>query len=336
MISIYDVAKAAGTSIATVSYVLNNSNRVSKATTERVLRAIEELNYQPKASAQALARGRTLTITLIAPISIYAHQASLYNLIQGIGQALEPTDYRLYIHPTLHSPGASLEVDASIRSHQMDGVILMHIEKDDPRIELLRQSKIPFVLIGRCEHDEDLSLVDADVDAVIDAAVNHLSGLGHTKIGLFGEGSEANITRRLVQGFEHSIRSHGLPCEERYCAEFSEDPAEINRAISSVLSQPDRPTAIFAVSDLAVMGVYKAANALGLHIPRDLAVIGYADSPFYPYLAPPCSAVFAGATELGRKAAELLLTKLTVDAEFSAHVLEPPQIIIRESTVSKS
>ncbi|GAP13633.1 transcriptional regulator [Longilinea arvoryzae] len=336
MISIYDVAKAAGTSIATVSYVLNNSNRVSKATAERVRRAIEELNYQPKASAQALARGRTLTITLIAPISIYAHQASLYNLIQGIGQALESTDYRLYIHPTLHSPGASLEVEAAIRSHQMDGVILMHIEREDPRIELLRQSKIPFVLIGRCEHDEDLSLVDADVEAVIDTAVSHLKGLGRTRIGLFGEGGEANITRRLVQGFENSIRSHGLVYEERYCAEFSEDPEEIDRAISEVLSQPDRPSAIFAVSDLAVMGVYKAANALGLRIPQDLAVIGYADSPLYPYLTPSCSAVFAGATELGCKAAETLLAKLTDDAEFSAQLLVPPRLIIRDSTVAKS
>lgn len=330
--TIYDVAKLANTSIATVSYVLNNSRRVRKATAERVQQAITKLNYQPKASAQALARGQTLTITLIAPLSIYSYQASLHSLIGGIGEILQSTDYRLYIHPTLEREGALMEIEAAIRSHQMDGVILMHVEPQDPRVELLRRSEIPFALIGRCDDCEGLTYVDADVEAVIDLAVKHLLELDHRKIGMFGERGKASITHRLVTGFKKSILSSGLTFYEEFNVEFADDPNEMDAVISQVLSSDHRPSAVFAVSDLAVLGTYKVAGRLGLRIPTDLAVIGYADSPIYPFLSPPCSAAFSGARDLGKTAAELLLAKLVDNSEEPAQILIPPQLIAREST----
>ncbi len=332
MATIYDVAKLANTSIATVSYVLNNSRRVSKATAERVWRAVEQLNYRPKASAQALARGQTLTISLIAPLSIYSYQASLHSLISGIGEALQATDYRLYVHPTLEREGALMEIEAAIRSHQMDGVILMHVEPQDLRVELLRRSGIPFVLIGRCDRCEDLTYVDADVDAVVGLAVKHLQDIGRLNIGMFGEKGKAAITLRLITGFKKSIQSLGLIYNEHFTVSFSDSPQDVENAIAEVLSAANRPTAVFAVSDLAVLGTYKVTSKLGLHIPRDLAVIGYADSPIYPFLNPPCSAAFSGAKELGKKAAELLLTKLIDGYEEPMQILIPPQLITREST----
>lgn len=332
MTSIYDIAKAAGTSIATVSYVLNKSNRVSQATTERVLKAVKDLNYQPKASARALASGRTLTITLVAPMSIYMHQVSLSMLINGIGNALEPTDYRLYIHPTLNRPNSLLELEASIRSRQMDGVILMHITANDPRISLLRQNNIPFVLIGRCNEYDDVSWVDADIDAAVDTAIKHFISKGHKKIGMLGERGEANITSHLIRSFETSMLQNDLIFDPKFCIEFSESSAEIDQMIGDCLSRSDRPTAFFAVSDLAVLGIYKSATRLGFRIPEDLAVVGYADSPIYPYMSPPCSAVFGSAVELGRISAELLLALLNEEKVESNHLLLPPHLVEREST----
>lgn len=332
MASIYDVAKAAETSIATVSYVLNKSNRVSQATTERVLQAIKDRNYQPKASAKALASGRTLTITLVAPISIYAHQASLYSLINGIGHTLETTDYRLFIHPTLNRPGSLMELEATIRSHQMDGVILMHVAQNDPRVILLTQNNIPFVVIGRCENDQDLSWVDADVDATIDTCISHLVEKGHQRIGMLGEHSDANITTRLITGFERSVKQHGLKFTQAHCIEFPEDPIEINQTISACLQLQERPTAFFAVSDLAVLGIYNAATKLGLRIPEDIAVVGYADSPLYAFMSPPCSAVFGKAFELGKTSASILITKMGGEEPVNNQVLLPPQLIERRSS----
>ncbi len=334
MTSIYDIARAAGTSIATVSYVLNKSDRISPATRERVLKAIKDLNYQPKASARALASGRTLTITLVAPMSIYSHQVSLYMLINGIGRALEPTDYRLYIHPTLNRPDSLFEIEEAIRSRQMDGVILMHITANDPRIPLLRQNNIPFVLIGRSNECDDISWVDADIDAAVDTAIKHFISKGHKKIGMLGERGEANITNQLIWGFKKSIIQNGLTYDPKYCLEFSEASEEIDRVIGGCLSLSNRPTAFFAVSDLAVLGIYKSAARLGLRIPQDVSVIGYADSSIYPYMSPPCSAVFSSATELGRLSAELLLAQLGGEKPENNHILFPPRLIERESILS--
>jgi len=334
MASIYDIAKAAGTSIATVSYVLNNSNRVSKATADRVRKAVADLNYQPKASAQALARGRTLTITLVSPMSIYMHQASLYSLINGIGNVLEPTDYRLFIHPTLNRPGSLLELEAAIRSHQMDGVILMHVSSHDPRVTLLRENNMPFVLIGSSEECADVSWVDADVDAAVNAAVDHLIAIRRERIAMIGEHGDANITLRLMEGFRQAIEQRGLYFSPRDYLELPEKPDENDEILKEYLSRPDRPNGVFAVTDLTVLSTYRAASQLNLRIPQDLAVIGYADSPLYPFLAPPCSAVFSSAVELGQISAQLLLANLSGDTTEARHVLLPPRIIPRASTHS--
>ena len=332
MTSIYDVAKAAGTSIATVSYVINKSNRIGQATTERVLQAMKELNYEPRASAQALARGRTLTITLVAPMTVYQHQASFYNIINGIGSVLSDTDYRLYIHPTLNRPGSLLELESAIRSHQMDGVILMHMTSEDPRVALLRQNKIPFVLIGRCDNCEDLSWVDADVDGVTDTCIKYLLSKGHQKIGMLAERGEANISDLLRRGFKRSILQNGLNFNQENCIEFSDDPVEINTAIINCLGKPDAPTAFFAVSDLAVLSLYNVASKLKLRIPEDISVIGYADSPIYPFMSPPCSSVFGSVFDLGKFSAEILMTNLIGEETSQRQMLIPPHLIERTST----
>ncbi|HEX2980073.1 MAG TPA: LacI family DNA-binding transcriptional regulator [Anaerolineaceae bacterium] len=332
MPSIYDVAREAGVSIGTVSYALNHTGRVSPETAERVRQAASRLNYQPKAAAQALARGRTLTISLVAPLDIYGYQASLNNLIAAIGNVLAETDFRLFIHPTLNRPNAWLELEASIRSHQMDGVILLHVQPGDPRVELLRRSKIPFVLIGRCEDTVGLSFVDADIDAAVQVGVHHLVEHGHTHIGMLGEHGEAGITSRLVEQFKLAIQAHGLSYHPEWCAQVNSIPEEATKAALRVLSADPGPTAIFAATDMTVMSAYNAAHHLGKNIPNDLAVIGYADSPIYPLLDPPCSAVFGGAAELGRLSAQLLIEQLTGDNPTLQQMLIPPELIQRGST----
>lgn len=332
MASIYDVAREAGVSIGTVSYALNHTGRVGAETAERVRQAAAKLHYQPKAAAQALARGRTLTITVVAPLDIYAYQTSLLNLIAGIGAVLTQTDYRLYIHPTLNRPGSWMELEAAVRSHQMDGVILMHVQPGDPRVELLRKSTLPFVLIGRCEDTRGLSYVDADIDAAVDLAVQHLVDAGHQHIAMVGERGEARITSQLIQRFRMAIESRGIAFHPSWCPQVGTTPQDAAQAVQALLASTPRPTAIFAVSDLTVLGVLNAARGLGLSVPKDLAIIGYADSPIYPYLTPPVSAVFGGATDLGRISAELLLSRLSNQNEPPAQILVPPQLIIRAST----
>jgi LacI family transcriptional regulator len=332
MTSIYDIAKAAGTSIATVSYVINKSGRVSPETTARVEKAIHDLHYEPKAFARALAKGHTFTISLVSPLSIYEHQVSLTVLMRGVGEVLENSDYRLFVHPTLDRADSWMELEAAARSRQMDGVILLHVQMQDKRIDVLKKESIPFVLIGRTQDNTNLDLVDADVDGAVRLAVNHLMECGHQKICMVGERGNAGISFRLVDQFKKIVSEKELPFQATWCSQMAETSDELVNTLVKILSTFDRPTAVFAVSDIAVLSTLKAARLMHLRIPQDLAVIGYADSPIYQHLVPPISAVFNGAEELGRLAAQILLNKLIEPERPSEQVLVSPELVQRQST----
>lgn len=332
MSTIYDVAREAGVSIGTVSYVLNGRGRISAETAARVRAAVEKLNYQPRAAARALARGRTYTIALVAPLGIYGYQMSLLSVISAIGQTLADTDYRLFIHPTLDQTHAWAELDADVRGRQMDGIILMHVQMQDPRVELLRRSRMPFVLIGRCEDNRGLYYVDTDIEACARLAVEYLHSLGHDAIAMVGERGEAGITARLVAGYQEGLAAQGLKFRPDWCVHIASGPAAATEAAVALLSSQPRPTAVFALSDAIVLGTINAARILGLSVPRELAIIGFADSPLYPFLHPPCSAVFAGTADLGRVAAEMILSRLHGDEPEPSGVLIPPRLVIRAST----
>ena len=126
MATIYDVAKEAGVSIGTVSYVINNTKKVRKETAQRVLDAMQRLNYQPHAAAKALAMGRTNLITLVYPAHLYAFQMVIDAVTIAIGNALIETDYQFCLHALLRESTAAEELEASVNARSVDGVILMH------------------------------------------------------------------------------------------------------------------------------------------------------------------------------------------------------------------
>jgi DNA-binding LacI/PurR family transcriptional regulator len=206
----YDIAKAAGTSIATVSYVINKSGRVSPETTARVEKAIRDLKYEPKGFARALASGQTFTISIVSPLTVYKNQISFIQLINGVGEVLEESDYRLFMHPTLDRANSWLELEAAARGHQIDGVILLHDQLQDKRIKILKKESIPFVLIGRTEDNEGLDYVDADIHGAVRLAVDHLTDRGYRKFVWLGKGN-AGVSYRLMNNFKERISEKNLP-----------------------------------------------------------------------------------------------------------------------------
>lgn len=332
MVTIYDVAKEAGVSIGTVSYVLNDTGRVGPDAARRVRQAIKKLNYHPRVAAKALARGKTGTIALISPAKIYDTQMTLIRLIRAIGNVLSQTGYSLNVVPTFESQDPAKEIESRVRGRQMDGVILLHVELNDSRVELLRKSSLPFVLIGRCEDNAGLYLADADIKAAADLAVDHFYQLGHRRIAMLGESGKAGISTRLMDGFCNSLAAHRLECRPDFIVSYDGEPELAQAAAKQLLSLDTRPGAVFALSDPAVLGVYKAAAELGLRIPQDLAVIGYADSPLYPFLIPACGAVFGDLKHIGEVAARILLQLLRFEEPEQTQVLFPPRLIKRQST----
>lgn len=331
MTTIYDIAKAAGTSIATVSYVINKSGRVSPETAARVEKAIQDMQYEPKGFARALASGQTFTISVVSPLTAYKNQISFSKLLNGVGNVLQKSDYRLFIHPTLGRADSWMELEAAVRGHQMDGVILMHVQMQDKRIDVLKKGSIPFVLIGRTEDNTGLDYVDADISGAVCLAVEHFIERGHRKLCMVGEKGNAGISIRLIEQFKTMITEKDLPFQSFWCSNMAESSDEMIRDLTEILSTSNHPSAIFAVSDLAVLNTLKVARSLHLRIPEDVAIIGYADSSIYKHLDPPISAVFNGVEKLGSLAAQILLNKLTDPDRPIEQVLVPPELVQRHS-----
>ncbi len=337
MATIYDVAREAGVSVGTVSYAINKTKRLRPETVQRVEEAMRRLNYHPHAVAKALAEGRSNVIALVHPIDIYDFQMYLNTFTMAVGEVLSETDYRLVVMPLLRGPAVTQELEASVNARAMDGVLLLHTRMRDERVEVLRHSRLPFVMIGRCANNEGLYFVDSDLEASARAAVDHLVATGRRSILLVSqegpEASEISVVHRVISGFQAALADHGLPVGEEFVVK-GRTPTQLAEAVKERLQSEPRPTAIAACSEGAVMCTLKAVSSLGLRVPQDLAVAALADSPLYPLLSPPCTAVFDHAAELGRVSARMLVDILDGREPAQRQVLLPPRLIARESTMA--
>ena len=337
MPTIYDVAQEAGVSIGTVSYVINGTKRVRPETVAKVEAAMRSLSYRPHAAAKALAMGRNDVIALLYPIHLHDFQMFLSTFTLAIGAVLANTDYRLSVLPLLRGWSARQELEASINSRSMDGALLVHTQLHDPRVTLLQKAGIPFVMIGRCADNHGLYFVDTDVEAAVRVSLQHLVQLGHRRVALVGGEKEGHYTttvsHHLQTDYLRTLREYGLPTS----SELFVGAGPLSRMLDQVkalLSSAQRPSALAGANEAAVMCSYKAAADLGLRIPQDIAILGFADSPLYPLLPVPCTTVFDHVADLGRVAAEMLLVRLEGGEPDPPQVLLPPRLVVRASTVA--
>lgn len=336
MPTIYDVAKEAGVSIGTVSYVINKSKKVRPQTVKRVEEAMRRLNYLPSASAKALALGRTDVISLVYPSTVIDFQMILNRIPIAIGEVLTNTDYRLNLLPIMRKTDIQ-ELEASVQARLLDGVILLNTYLQDDRVTYLKNAGVPFVMIGRCLDNEGLYFVDANIEAASRLQVEHLYELGHRTIAYVGyqplTPRISSISYRLQSSFIKALQDYGLPTDEHLFVQSCQ-PDDMVSTFEQLLHSAHPPTALAVADEASAMCVLNTAVKLGLKIPQELAIIGYAESPLYPLLSPSITVVFDKIMELGALAARMLLEILDGREPEHPQVLLEPELIVRSSTVS--
>src|ERR1041385_7938561 len=184
--TISDVAKAAGVSVSTVSRTLNGKQDVAPLTRERVQQVIQEMGFAPHIQAKRLRAGKTRNIALLFPLKSPGDQP--YNALEVefiLGAAAAAADQE-FLFSLLTASVTEQSLLNFYRSSQVDGLVLMHIHTDDWRINLLRQTNYPFVMIGHCADNTGLNFVGLDFEAAVIAAFDHVVGLGHLRIGFLG------------------------------------------------------------------------------------------------------------------------------------------------------
>lgn len=330
-----DVARLAGVSRATVSYVLNGVSEgrvpISDETRQRVLEAIEELGYEPDARAQALRSGSTKTIALIIPDLRNPH---FCEYATGIEEAARAAGYHLLLSSTTMNDEYAVEIFKDLARRRFDGLIIassfiLEAEEAQAILKQVRERGLPVV-----EMDENYGVdsVYADYHETTKEVMSYLLSLGHRRIGLiYGVGGHELGEDRL-QPYQAALKAAGIPVQKELIVDCGPAIEDGYQAALKLLKLPSRPTAIIAINDLLAISAVRAAADLGLRVPADLSLVGYDDIPMANYLMPRLTTVTKDALFLGKKAFEMVLARIQNPDLPRQEFHSPARLILREST----
>jgi DNA-binding LacI/PurR family transcriptional regulator len=328
-----DVAKLAGVSRTTVSFVLNNvpGVKITEETRQRVLEAARELDYYPTAAARSLASGKTQRVGLILGEGQerLAADAFLPSFLQGVTASVHRRGYLLVLQLAEDVPSHEAYVRL-IREQQVDGLILSGPRSGDPLLSQLAEERFPLILHGRLESYRFPS-VDVDNKAGAYQAVTHLIGLGHRRIGFISNAplSYSGAQDRFA-GYRQALAEHDIPLDGSLVHTAAFLPKSGRVAMQSLLKVSERPTAVFAASDVVAFGAMDAIHAAGLRIPDEVAVVGFDDIFLAAHAYPPLTTVRVPAYGLGWTSAEILITLIEGEEDAPSVTLET-ELVIRES-----
>ena len=328
-----DVARLAGVSRTTVSFVLNAnpSVQISPATRRRVIEAAEQLGYAPSAAARSLAGGTTRTVGLVMrqyPEQVAA-DALLADTLRGLSAVTREAGYRVLVEPM---PPGDVSYTSLVRSHHVDGLILSGPLAED-RLPLEREADFPVVLQGSLP-DTQIPSVDVDNRQGARLAVEHLIRLGHRRIACITNADPAyTAADERLAGYRDALQAAGLPCEERLVTAAAFDAASGRLAMARLLQRGLPFSALFAGNDVVALGAIGAARANGLRVPRDLAVVGFDDIPLAAHFDPPLTTVRLPAYELGFTAGRALIDRIAGRLVPVRSILAT-ELVVRESATA--
>ena len=329
-VTITDVAHRAGVSKSTVSHALSDKRPISEATKARIQQAIMELGYEPNPIAQKLAgvgAGRR-NIGFALPLILPEIDGLEIKFIASAAQTISRCGYTFVLISDTDRGADNLL--RFIDNGVVDGFILMQVQLHDPRIELLVERGIPFVLIGRCEENEGIVLVDSDIMSGMMTAVGHLAELGHSRLlYLYQNDLSFGFASRSLQAFHKACVTYGLESLTEPC-ELTAISGEA--AFYRVLDSDNSATATIVWNDAAAMGVIQAANNRGLRVPEDLSVICTNDTTISRLAAYRPTMIDIQPQALAANASRMLI-QILEERQIEAHqMLIPPKFIIGNST----
>jgi DNA-binding LacI/PurR family transcriptional regulator len=331
MVTISDVAAHAGVGVSTVSRVLNDRPNVSVATRARVLATIEALEYRPNPLARGLVRGRCQTIGVVVPF--FTH-ASAVERLRGVVAALDGSRYDLVLF-NVESPLHRDEHFAALtRRDRADGLLVLSLPPAPGDLARLAKAEVPLVLVDVCGTDATAVVTDDIEGGRI--ATRHLVALGHEHVAFIGD-DPANAfgftsSAKREQGYGEVLEAAGIPLRPELKCYGAHDRTVARRLTEGLLARRDRPTAIFAASDVQAMGVLAAARAGGLRVPEDLSVVGFDDIEISAYVG--LTTVRQPLFESGYTGAKLLLAALDAEGPVAPVTHELPLELIERTTTS--
>ncbi len=331
-ITINDVAAKAGVSIKTVSRVLNREPNVKDDTRERVLAAVQELNYKPNVSARSLAGSRSYLIGVF-----FDNPSPAYNADVHLGAVLRCREagYHLLVEP-LDSTASDFasQLIPMLATLRVDGVLLTPPVCDNPvLLDALEAAQVPYVRVAPDGQLDRAAYVRMDDRRAAQEMANHLIDLGHREIGFIKGHPDHGASHLREEGFREAMKAHGVTVREDWVVQGWFSFQSGYEAAKDLLARPQRPTAVFASNDDMALGVIAAANQLRLTVPDDLSVVGFDDTPSARMVWPQLTTIRQPIANMAAAAADLLISgEMTTDDGAPASRMLDFELVVRDST----
>lgn len=324
--TIKDVARVAGVAVGTVSRVLNNNSTVMPEVVDKVLAAMQELNYAPNAVAQSMRAGSTRAIGCIVSDVV---QLTAAQMITGAEQSLREAGYAMFVASSHFDIDSERALLRSFRQRQIDGAIVVISDDEDPEyIDYLKALGLPIVLWERDAHGIFNSVL-SDHSGGCAQATAYLLGLGHQHIALVSGHEKTWVGREMTRGY---MMAHAAAKVETQVGLIHSSGKFDISVCTGLMTQARPPTAIIAtINDLAM--IMSVARGMGLVVPRDLSLISVGDSSLISITSPAITVVRHNPQEVGKTAAEMMVAMLADPgaAAKPRRVVFPAELVLRES-----
>jgi LacI family transcriptional regulator len=330
-LTLEQIAVIAGVSRATVSRVINVDPNVSEKTRARVMRVIQELNFQPNRAARSLAGGRAGVIGLVIPVGVGTIFAEPFFslLIQGVISESNSRDVSTMLW--LAEPDYERRMVTKILYNGLvDGLIISSTTADDPLIDAICRSHMPFVVVGRYPCQDELSYVDSDNLNGARQAMEHLLGLGRQRIATISGPQNTAVGQDRYQGYVQAFHQHGLSVSPKLVVESDFTDRGGYAAMQQLL--PQRPDAVFVASDWMALGAMRALREVGARVPEDIALVGFDDIPLASQTLPPLTTIRQQILQMGALASQVLLDLLDNPGSPPVQKILPTELVVRASS----
>lgn len=327
--TIYDVAREAGVSIATVSQVINGKGKISEERRSEIIQIMERLHYHPSVIAAALTGKKTYTLGLLVPDISNPFFAEVARAVEDQGHQL---GYSLIICSTDNKDERVERYVALLQQKSVDGMIIGTGVDNKELLHPLLEQRMPIALIAREMPALPVHTVVVDdfVGGVL--AAGHLLGLGHKRVAVLAEQPKVSSSRERVRGFEETIAEAGLALDRsrvKHCDYGVEDG---RRKTLELLREVERPTALFCCNDWLAIGALQAAKELAIRVPEELSIVGFDNTVLASVTSPPLTTVAQPIEPMGQMAVNLLIQELQKELNIKQRIVLRPELTVRGST----
>jgi DNA-binding LacI/PurR family transcriptional regulator len=328
--TIYDIAKEAGVSIATVSKVINGKGRISSETRSAIFAIMDRFDFQPSVIASALTGKKTFTLGLLVPDVSNPFFAEIARAIEDQGNQL---GYSVVMCNTDNKDEKIERYISLLLQKSVDGIIIATgIEKKEILEQLLAKG-LPIVLIAREMPSIAVETVVVDDYAGGCLAASHLLELGHKEIAILAESQKVNSSRERMRGFRQTMAEAGLTFNEKWLkiCDYKVEDGKKN-ALELLQKEDSRPSAIFSCNDLLAVGALQAAKELQINVPSELSIISFDNTILASVTNPTLTTIAQPMEQMGKLAVDLIVGHIKGENKANQRTVFRPELLIREST----